>query len=266
VKFSIGKVAKTFGFTKEALRHYERTGVLPSFRDENGYRYYETAQLQRMGIIKRMQNIGFPLKEISALLTDYSEERLFDELEKSIQKREMELRYQSTILKKLKEDTAFFKDTANYNTPAIIDIPERYAFYFDNVERLVNDTTIRSDVIRWYDHMYPALGLESLPYERLGYGFPRRIGLLIDAEDARASGFPVTPQITVFAPCRAVQIITKFHLKENFFEWLHSIFSDFAQQNGLCYQGDVHLLYNFSYIESDGNLTMYITIYVPIKE
>ena len=52
MRFSIGKVAKTFGFTKEALRYYDRTGVLPSFRDESGYRYYEDSQLQYMATVK----------------------------------------------------------------------------------------------------------------------------------------------------------------------------------------------------------------------
>ena len=104
MQYPIGKVAKAFGLTKETLRYYERSGVMPSRREENGYRFYEKRQLQNMAVIRRMQNIGFSLKEISALMTDYSGERLFDKLEESIRVKEEELRYQTALLEKLREE------------------------------------------------------------------------------------------------------------------------------------------------------------------
>ena len=36
MQYPIGKVAKAFGLTKETLRYYERSGVMPSGRLLNG--------------------------------------------------------------------------------------------------------------------------------------------------------------------------------------------------------------------------------------
>ncbi len=267
MKFSIGKVAKTFGFTKEALRYYDRTGVLPSFRDESGYRYYEDSQLQYMATVKKFQNIGFSLQEIQALRTGrYTGERLVSRLESAIDERAAELRYQEALLRKLRQDVAELKDTVRYDLPRLVEVPQRYAFYFDNTDRMVNDPELRADMVRWYGRMYPAEGLESMPYGDMSGDYPRRIGLIINADEAEASGFPQTKNVTVFPAGRAVELFTKYHAKRDFWEWLHALLEEFAGRNGLRYQGTVHVIYKFSYMEEDHKLAIYLTVSAPVEE
>ena len=266
MQYPIGKVAKAFGLTKETLRYYERSGVMPSRREENGYRFYEKRQLQNMAVIRRMQNIGFSLKEISALMTDYSGERLFDKLEESIRVKEEELRSQTALLEKLREDTAFLRERGNYDRPFLVELPVRYAFYFDNVEMLVNDKGIREDIIRWYGRMYPALGLETLRWEDISLQTPRRIGLTVDVEGAWASGFPVTENIVELPACRAVEMVTVYRQEPEFFLDLEPKFQEFAEREGLRYQRDLHLIPNFSYTESDGRMLHIVRIHAPVEE
>ncbi len=61
----IGEVAKLSGIGIEALRFYERSGLLgrPG-RTQSGYRVYEAAVLQRLHFIERAQVLGFSLDEI----------------------------------------------------------------------------------------------------------------------------------------------------------------------------------------------------------
>ncbi len=61
----IGEVAKLSGIGIEALRFYERSGLLgrPG-RTQSGYRVYEAAVLQRLDFINRAQVLGFSLDEI----------------------------------------------------------------------------------------------------------------------------------------------------------------------------------------------------------
>ncbi len=65
----IGEVAERSGVSVEALRFYERRGLLgrPA-RTGSGYRVYEPAVLERLAFIKRAQAIGFSLDEITEIL------------------------------------------------------------------------------------------------------------------------------------------------------------------------------------------------------
>ncbi|MGH9872281.1 MAG: heavy metal-responsive transcriptional regulator [Pyrinomonadaceae bacterium] len=67
----IGEVAKLSGIGIEALRFYERSGLLgrPG-RTQGGYRVYDTAVLQRLDFIKRAQVLGFSLDEIKRIIAD----------------------------------------------------------------------------------------------------------------------------------------------------------------------------------------------------
>ena len=67
----IGDVAKLSGVGIEALRFYERSGLLgrPG-RTQSGYRVYDEAVLQRLDFIKRAQVLGFSLDEIKRIIAD----------------------------------------------------------------------------------------------------------------------------------------------------------------------------------------------------
>lgn len=70
-QLKIGEVAKLSGIGIEALRFYERSGLLgrPG-RTHSGYRLYDHAVLQRLDFIKRAQVLGFSLDEIKQIIAD----------------------------------------------------------------------------------------------------------------------------------------------------------------------------------------------------
>lgn len=65
----IGEVAEATGVSVEALRFYERRGLLgrPA-RTASGYRVYDEGVLERLAFIKRAQALGFSLDEIAEIL------------------------------------------------------------------------------------------------------------------------------------------------------------------------------------------------------
>ena len=64
-----GEVAKQAGMTVEAVRFYERQGLLPKPpRTEAGYRVYAGAALRRLQIIRQAQRLGFSLQEVVRIL------------------------------------------------------------------------------------------------------------------------------------------------------------------------------------------------------
>lgn len=70
-RLKIGEVAKLSGVGVEALRFYERNGLLgrPA-RTESGYRVYGAEVLERLSFIKRAQVLGFSLKEIKHVIDE----------------------------------------------------------------------------------------------------------------------------------------------------------------------------------------------------
>ena len=69
-KFSIGRTAKITSLTAEALRHYDRTGLVrPSEVDpDTGYRYYTDSDIVRLNTVKALKQMDMPLSEIKKIL------------------------------------------------------------------------------------------------------------------------------------------------------------------------------------------------------
>ena len=66
----IGLVAQEVGLSVDAIRYYERNGLLPrAARTEGGFRKFGEQDLETLGFIRRVQGLGFKLSEIRGLLT-----------------------------------------------------------------------------------------------------------------------------------------------------------------------------------------------------
>src|SRR3989442_10994921 len=62
-------LANRIGVQPEAIRYYERRGLLPRLqRGAGGYRIYTTEHLERVEFIKKCQTLGFSLDEIRELM------------------------------------------------------------------------------------------------------------------------------------------------------------------------------------------------------
>lgn len=66
---TIGVLARRAGVTPEAVRYYERLGVLePAPRDELGHRRYGERALEELQLLRSAQTLGFSLEEIGRML------------------------------------------------------------------------------------------------------------------------------------------------------------------------------------------------------
>jgi DNA-binding transcriptional MerR regulator len=68
-QLKIGEVSKLTGIGIEALRFYEKSGLLDRpGRTYSGYRLYDESVLERIAFIKQAQVLGFTLDEIRQLI------------------------------------------------------------------------------------------------------------------------------------------------------------------------------------------------------
>mgnify|MGYP005870455355 CR=1 FL=1 len=67
---TISQLAKSAGVNVETVRYYQRRGLIEQpDKPARGYRRYPETTLNRIRFIKRAQELGFTLEEITSLLT-----------------------------------------------------------------------------------------------------------------------------------------------------------------------------------------------------
>jgi Zn(II)-responsive transcriptional regulator len=65
----IGELARRTGVSIDAVRYYERDGLLPqASRLASGYRVYDEDDIRRIQFVRRAKALGFTLTEIRELL------------------------------------------------------------------------------------------------------------------------------------------------------------------------------------------------------
>lgn len=68
-ELSIGQVAKRTGITVEAVRYYEKQGLIDApARSVSGYRQYPENTVKRVKFIQHAKEVGFTLNDIGELL------------------------------------------------------------------------------------------------------------------------------------------------------------------------------------------------------
>ncbi|MEX0958916.1 MAG: heavy metal-responsive transcriptional regulator [Burkholderiales bacterium] len=69
-KFTVGLVAKATGVSIDAVRFYERLGLIAArSRTEGGFRVFEPTAVERIRFIQQAKELGFTLREIADLLS-----------------------------------------------------------------------------------------------------------------------------------------------------------------------------------------------------
>lgn len=68
-ELTIGRLATAAGVNVETIRYYQRRGLVDEpYRPIGGYRRYPPSAASRLRFIKRAQQLGFTLEEVSGLL------------------------------------------------------------------------------------------------------------------------------------------------------------------------------------------------------
>lgn len=83
--FSISQTAKIVGMTAEALRHYDRIGLVkPCKVDEwTGYRYYSLQEIVKLNTIRALRCMDLTLAEIKDILSYDDFHKIIETLKKA---------------------------------------------------------------------------------------------------------------------------------------------------------------------------------------
>ncbi len=68
---NISELAKAAHTTTDTIRYYEKQGLLGApRRQDNGYRFYQEADIRHVQFIKSSQTLGFSLAEIKGIMPE----------------------------------------------------------------------------------------------------------------------------------------------------------------------------------------------------
>lgn len=67
--YLIGDVAQMVGLSRDALRFYEKKGIIRADKKENGYRYYSEDDIYRLMYILYHRKMNTSLEEIGGLMS-----------------------------------------------------------------------------------------------------------------------------------------------------------------------------------------------------
>ncbi|MCA0987160.1 Hg(II)-responsive transcriptional regulator [Guptibacillus algicola] len=119
MRLQVSELANLCSVNKETIRYYEKENLIPEpSRNQSGYRMYEESTVKRVKFIKRMQELGFSLREVHKLLgvVDHDDVRCKDmydfvsEKEKEIEKKINDLERMKDVLIDLKGRCPSTKD------------------------------------------------------------------------------------------------------------------------------------------------------------
>ncbi len=101
----IGEMAALTGMSRDALRFYERRGLITSVRRANGYRHYPEATEAVLRYIKTAKMLGFRLAEIEKQIPRLTEKQMPpDELQQMLIDKKQAVEERIAVLTELREE------------------------------------------------------------------------------------------------------------------------------------------------------------------
>ncbi|MFD1696818.1 Cu(I)-responsive transcriptional regulator [Roseibium aestuarii] len=134
---NIGEVASRSGLPAKTIRYYEEIGLIHPLRTENGYRAFQSSDLNRLAFLGRARALGFSIEDCRALVSLYDDDqresaRVKEITEQNLQRiaeKIAELEAMRETLSRLalacsgdeSPDCAILKDLAGEENPAAAD-------------------------------------------------------------------------------------------------------------------------------------------------
>lgn len=239
--YKIGTLAKRFGITTQAIRFYEKQGLLVSqFEEDSTTRRYHTRNLKWLSSIRRYHEMGFGMKEIQRLFLCEAPPEITQRMEEheaellaQIAEREKQLRAvrrQKADIERIGELLGVCRVEASPQLLLLID---------QDGQRLDESQDVREVWENWIQQLAFVHSAVLVAPEAIASGDEfagRRSGYCVEQEIARQLELKISKRVRAFE-CETCIHTIAMRARENRCNEL-SYAADFARQNGLTLAGD----------------------------
>ncbi len=263
-KYTIREVADLIGISTDAIRLYEKEGLVFPLRDpNNGYRYYGPNEIQRIMGIHLYRQLDASLAEIRDLYTVDSLPKVSGHFSQLISQTEHEITQLQNRLEKLR----FMKqhiDTLQQGlyTCSIQEMPTLYLLYQQDFNKTLYDnmkSVLTSPVFSFGNFCYTLRTNSTGTYSPHALEFAIREPMMkVCPWSEKAS------TLKKITGCRCIYtVITAPDL--NGVEWNISQMFTYAKEHHLNYAPEAYSFYIYS-LTTDDVITDFYEIYLPIAE
>lgn len=261
-RYTIHEISKLMGISADAIRLYEKEGLVTPVRDpQNGYRYYETMEIQHIMMIHLYRQLGVSIAEIRNLLTASSLSTVSEEFSylalhteneiERLQKRLEKLRFMKQHLDNLIE---------GQSTCSIKDLPAIYTLYHqDFSEPLYSNMKdiLASPVFSFGNFCYSLEQADNNQYQSKALQFAIREPMM-----KVCPWYDKADSLPRIEGCRCIYSVVKAPIYSELHWHLDEMIS-YAKEHDLSYSTNAYAFYVFSIIQQD-TIIDYYEVYLPI--
>lgn len=266
MKISIGTLSKAFGLSDEALRFYEKKGLLHPVRENgNGYRVFELADIQRISNIQRLKSQGFTLEEIQRVYSTGGEHELAGLYGRKIEEMKHKIAYDNHVLARMRA-TVRILQTAREELmiPLRLSLGRVYLLEYPSVPDMWNQVE-REPLLKQLFGALPLTAYTTLVGREALERQPKRMtkGVLFYENDAEVLGLSPADFRCIDA---TYAVGCLFRLENGGFDAgvLLERLSAYLEEHGLQASDDLFTQQLVSYLDDGGNAIHYARMIVPI--
>jgi DNA-binding transcriptional MerR regulator len=274
MRLKISDLARLFSLSTEALRFYEREGVIaPGRDDKNNYRSYDHKHLKIISKCALLRSLGFSLREIKDIIETGTYEgflNMLEEKEVELAREEMRLAAKRTIIGEYRDKIRSIP--ALLNTFTVVESPELVCLINQHDRAFTEDEALIELTRKWLQNL-PMIKLSVLVRREdvlNRQAWSRHHGYSIDLSRFDAAGLEVAGLTTRLAPRKCLYTVQSFNLSRTGKWTLIDTIADYVERNGFVINGDMfgHQIFINGEIafkhDSDGGRAYY-EYWIPIE-
>jgi len=154
--YRIGEVSELFDLSNEALRNYERAGLIDSTRLEgNKYRYYDIVTISKLMGIRSRRNEGFSIKELQQIYGGFTIGQYRDIVKERIRQQERELERQTAHLERMRSlEIAICEAEEHPNKCVLENSPDLYLLHYRKNNLLESIGVGKNRLRQWTKNLF----------------------------------------------------------------------------------------------------------------
>lgn len=264
--FSISQVAQMLGLGIDAVRFYEKKGLVhPQVNSKNRYRMYSFYQIMELLDISYYRSLGLSIEQIHQLYESGDEEQLLCLLREKKRETEKKILYEQQLLKRIEHVgsmTARIRERGGEID--ITTFPEGYVLFEqreDSLERYLEQVSSMDNDHFVFCQMVREFAIEQQEGEERLCKVPSRMMLLLDKDTAQQLGEHNEGRKT-FPAMRALHSIVRLSNAQTHVEMVEQM-CRFAKEQGIRLENRLFMLEIplISYTDLDH---YYAELFIPI--
>lgn len=267
MKITIGELSKIFGLTGEALRYYEKNGILSPQRDStNRYRYYSSQDVQKIGTIKKLRNADYSLQDIKQLFEGITDAEYSDLSGQRMAELERETEFKLAVLQRMRHcHNIFIHREQLLRKCKVVQSKSFYRYDFKDIDKLIQNKESLQRASSWFRYMPLVNASSRVPLSTLKRQSDRfSKGLIISKKLAEQFELDVSEPVEEIESCRCIYVI--LYLEDMRFEqdlWDQCLLP-FIEENQLQPADHAFTRSITSYKDINRKYKLYSELFIPL--